>query len=157
MRNAGLSSIYEIIKDKLEVSKFRRIASKALLSQPATIAEFKSIPKSVIDYLDENKEMPIQLSNLRFPDIENMRHLNPVEAVSFCRNHLCKSFSDMHREIGGRDIRHFGESRNHEGFKRNTPQLAADGIKRIRIQLRDVSVGQLWLNAAAPLSDAILQ
>ena len=39
-------------------------------------------------------------------------------------------------------------------FKRNTPQLAADGIKRIRIQLRDVSVGQPWLNAAEPLSDA---
>jgi len=42
-------------------------------------------------------------------------------------------------------------------FKRNTPQLAADGIKSIRIQLRDGSVNQLWFNAAASCMPHCLQ
>jgi hypothetical protein len=103
------SDIYEIIKDKLEISRFRRIASKALLNQPATIDEFKSIPKSTISYLDEWKEVPLYLSNLRFLDIETLRYLDPIEAVSFCRNNLSEIFLDMHKKIGGRKIRSSNE------------------------------------------------
>jgi hypothetical protein len=103
------SDIYEIIKDKLEISRFRRVASKALLNQPATIDEFKSIPKSTINYLDEWKDVPFYLSNLRFLDIETLRYLDPIEAVSFCRNNLCEIFLDMHKKIGGRKIRSSNE------------------------------------------------
>jgi hypothetical protein len=42
-------------------------------------------------------------------DNENLRYFDQAEAVSFYRNHLCKIFSDMHEEIGGRKVRRFGE------------------------------------------------
>jgi hypothetical protein len=42
-------------------------------------------------------------------------------------------------------------------FKRNTPQLAAAGIKGIRIQLRNGSACLIRLNAAAGTCPACLQ
>jgi hypothetical protein len=49
------------------------------------------------------------------------------------------------------------ESMNHVGFKRNTPQLAAAGIKGIRIQLRNGSACLIRLYAAAGTCPACLQ
>jgi hypothetical protein len=46
---------------------------------------------------------------------------------------------------------------NHVGFKRNTPQLAAAGIKGIRIQLRNGSACLIRLYAAAGTCPACLQ
>jgi hypothetical protein len=92
------SDIYEIIKDKLEISRFRRIASKALLNQPAAINEFKSIPQYTMDHMNEMGAEDIQLSYFRFSDVETLRYFDPIEAVSFCRNNLGEIFSDMHKK-----------------------------------------------------------
>jgi hypothetical protein len=52
----GLKSFYEIIEEYMERKDFRRIASRALLSQPALIQEYQEFPASMRESIGSDKK-----------------------------------------------------------------------------------------------------
>jgi hypothetical protein len=94
----GLKSFYEIIEEYMERKEFQRIASRALLSQPAFIEDYIKLPVSMKEHLGSDETL-IKLRILFSFDAK--------ESVMFYRKYLAYDFVKLYRDLEESDVTQF--------------------------------------------------
>jgi len=102
----GLLSFHEIIEEYMERKEFRRIASHALLRQPALIEEYACIPASMKENIESNakrmENFTFYLSNNKYLNI--LFEFDPMEAAEFYREHLADIFIELYKDLTDNEI-----------------------------------------------------
>jgi hypothetical protein len=91
----GLRRFYEIIEEYMERKEFQRIASHALLRQPAFIEDYIKLPVSMKEHLGSD-ETVIKLKILFSFDAK--------ESVMFYRKYLANYFVKLYKDLEERDL-----------------------------------------------------
>jgi hypothetical protein len=101
INSCGLRSFYEIIEEYMGRKEFRKIASRALLSQTALIEKYQNLPTSLRQYVEEDKE---RIQNFTSYFGSNLYlillfKLDAMESVRFHRKYLAKDFLKLYKDL----------------------------------------------------------
>ena len=97
----GIMSFYEIIEEYMEQKEFQRIASHALLSQPALIEEYKTLAESMKERMEsykEGKRNPTSYSSNNV-HLKFLSKCDALESVRFYRAYLANDFAKLYGEL----------------------------------------------------------
>lgn len=98
IKECGLKSVYEIFEEYIEREEFRRIASRAFLSQQAVIDEYIGLPELMKKYINENHGIDLlnYLDEIKLLKI--LFRLDPAYSITFHRKYLAEPFARLYRE-----------------------------------------------------------
>jgi hypothetical protein len=101
IKKCGLLSFYEIIEKHIDDKEFRRLAPRALLSQPALIEEYTKLPESMIENIrSDYKRIKNPIFYLKSNKLmEILFKFEAKESVIFYREHLAKNFVKNYTEL----------------------------------------------------------
>lgn len=95
IKECGLISFYNAIKEYMERVEFQKIASEALLGQQAFIDEYKKLPSMIKDQIYANSNFILSDSDCE-KYLEFLIGLNEVNSIEFYRKYLAKPFAGIY-------------------------------------------------------------
>lgn len=94
-------SFYQCIEERLDGREFRKLASRALLSQPAFVEEYIKLPASMKEYIKKDKRYMRNFSHCLKYDkhLDFLFKFDPLEVIKFYRRYLSNDFIRLYRDI----------------------------------------------------------
>ncbi|MGD0953335.1 MAG: hypothetical protein ABR985_13245 [Methanotrichaceae archaeon] len=98
IKNVSFINLYNIIKINLQEESFRKLASKALLNQPAVIDEYRNQPKILDKVSKSGDKSKIASTEFSIDLIDILPNFNLVNAIEFYRKTIDNEYSRLYND-----------------------------------------------------------